>query len=113
MSRPLLDLLAGLLLAGGLVGAAATRGSLLRPALVVLATAVTGATMALVFVGEAARLAIEAGAVGFGEAGQPSPAALLAAAAAVAAAPTAVAGARMLTRARRRAGAAAPAGERP
>ena len=110
MPRPLLDLLAGLLLAGGLVGALATRATLLRPALVVLATAVSGATMALLFVGEAARLAIEAGAVGFGEPGQPSRAALLAAAAAVAVAPTAVAGARMLSRARRRA--SAPEGSR-
>jgi hypothetical protein len=112
MTRPLLDLLAGLLLTGGLIGAVSTRAASLRPALVVLATAVTGATMAVVFVGEAARLAIEAGAVGFGEPGQPSPSTLLAAAAAVALAPTAVAAARMLTRARRRATAPAPAGDR-
>jgi hypothetical protein len=115
MSRPLLDLLVGLLLAGAGVGAFSTRRPLLRPGLVVLATAVTGAVAAIIFVGEAVRLALEAGAVGFGEPGQPTAASLLVGAGLVAALPTAVAVGRMVVRSRRRAVAAAPAGvgERP
>jgi hypothetical protein len=118
MNRPLLDLLLGLLLAGAGVGAFSTRRSLLRPGLVVLATAVTGAVAAMIFVGEAVRMALEAGAVGFGEPGQPTAAALLVGAGLLAAVPTAVAVGRMAVRARRRAVAPAPrspvgAGERP
>jgi hypothetical protein len=112
MTRPLLDLLAGLLLAGAGVGAFATRRALLRPVLVLLATAVSGAAAALLLVGEAVRLALQAGAVGFGGPGQPAAATLLGAAALVAATPTVAAVTRMAVRARRRAVATAPAGDR-
>jgi hypothetical protein len=109
MTRPLLDLLVGLLLAGAGVGAFSTRRSLLRPGLVVLATVVSGAVAALIFVGEAVRRALEAGAVGFGQPGQPTTASLLTGAALIAAVPTGVAAGRMLVRARRAAALRAPA----
>ena len=81
MTRPLLDLLAFLLLAGAGIGAFLTRRARVRLLPLLVATVVSGVAAALVLVGEAFRLTLLAG---------PTPARgwLLAAAAGVAMLPT-------------------------
>src|SRR3954471_14079614 len=98
MSRPLLDLLAALVLTGVLVGTFLGRHRRVRLPLAVSAALLAGVAAALVFAGEALRLALE---VRFGSAavpGGPSPGVVLAAAALVAVTPGLVLGLRLWLR---------------
>jgi hypothetical protein len=108
MTRPFLDLLVLLLVAGASLGAFLTRRAQVRLLPVLVATIVWGAVAALVLVGEVLRLTLIAG-----PAAAPSRAWLPTAAAAVGMLPTAVVLARVGLRAARAPAAAKTARSRP